>query len=267
MLIMIKSAINEFEERKAIRKTWLPKALKLNMTVIFSVGFAESETINEKILNETKLYGDILQTNFVESYHHLALKTYSNMRWISSYCSNIERVFFTDSDVIVFPEALLEMATNLKNQNTVVGHCWMTGAPPVRDNTSKSYMPKEVWSQDMYPPYCSGTGYFMTGDVPDKLLNVIPNGSDNWRWAHRLDHLEDVVFTGLLTSMAKVRIQHTNHIIYNRESLWFDLCQRKTISLHSFRPAEFFMKTYTSYMEYVKHCDDHHRKRKIHDKQ
>lgn len=225
------------------------------MNVIFSVGYSSEPSVNDRLMDEAEKFGDILQINFTESYHRLTLKTYYNMKWITTYCSDFDYVFFTDSDVIVFPRGLLQLVNDLQvTTNTMVGHCWLTGADPVRDNTSKSYMSEDAWPDSKYPPYCSGGGgYITTGDVPEKLLSVIPNGSENWHWALKLDHLEDVAFTGFLRLRANVTVIHTNFILYN-QNLHFDLCNGKTVSIHSFRPPDVFQKTYNTFMKKNLNC-------------
>lgn len=217
ILFVVKSAIEEFKERNVIRKTWMPKALSLNMSIIFSVAISLNSSVNNLLMNEANKFGDILQASFLESYHRLALKTYFNMRWINQHCSGLGYVFVTVSDVIVFPHALLNLTMTMAPiNNTILGYCWLSGSRPTRDKKFISYISEKVWPDSKYPPYCNGSGYLMTGDVPEKLLKAIPGGPDNWQWAYKMDHLEDVVFTGYLRQRANVNIKQVDQLIFNQ---------------------------------------------------
>lgn len=228
----------------------MPKALSLNMSIIFSVGISSDTSINDRLMAEANKFGDSLQTNFLESYHRLTLKVYASMMWISKYCSGLGYVFVTDTDVIVVPQSLLDLSQTMAPiNNTVIGHCYLSGSTPVRYNKSKWYISEEAWPYPTYPQYCSGTGYLMTGDVPDKLLNAIPGGPENWQWAYKRDHIEDVIFTGYLRQLANVTVKHDEQFISKRNYL--DLYSGRTITIHSFRPAKEYQMMYNVLVQKV----------------
>lgn len=251
LLIVVKTGVDEFEERNVIRNTWVSDAQSLDMTTIFSVGQSTDVTVNKRVLDEAEIFGDILQWNVLESYHNLTLKTYLNLKWIAKFCSGINYVFFTESDVILFPETLLRfLNTHIKSaDNILVGHCFFNSTP-VRDMTSTSYISTDAWPEPTFPPYCSGSGYIMTADVPGKLLNAMPGGPENWRWALERDRLDDVVFTGLLRQRANVNITHTDRIFHNTQ-LRYNLCDKFIICIHSFQPPYEFQKMYDLFQNII----------------
>jgi hypothetical protein len=55
--------------------------------------------------------------------------------------------------------------------NTVIG-MQITRAHPVEDKNSKWYTPRGMFNGTVYPPYCSGTSYVISGDAIGRLYNT-----------------------------------------------------------------------------------------------
>ncbi|NXL04549.1 B3GT2 galactosyltransferase, partial [Mesembrinibis cayennensis] len=43
---------------------------------------------------------------------------------------------------------------------------------PLRSKAYKWYVPREVYPNDTYPPYCGGPGYVLSGDLASKIYGV-----------------------------------------------------------------------------------------------
>lgn len=74
ILILITSALDHSEARSAIRQTWGHYNLRNDVAIAFVVGIG-SDSGNQIVSEESNLYGDIIQGNFVDSYDNLTLKT------------------------------------------------------------------------------------------------------------------------------------------------------------------------------------------------
>lgn len=266
LLIIVKSSVEEFDERNVVRNTWGKESLQLGVHYVFSVGWSEKEIINRKLFNESVQHKDILQINVIENYHHLALKKYMTLKWIIHL--KIKNIFFTDTDIMIFPKRLKSLSVKYERKNNLIfGYCWLTETQVVRDSSSKSCIPKSVWSKDTYPPFCSGAAHFFSGDVARKLLDAIPNGADNWRWAYQMDLIEDVAFTGILREGANVTIEnvsgfmkfgnHANNpcLGYFRWITSFFVCKSEIVGIvNSFRPPNIFETCWNEYVLTVNKC-------------
>jgi len=78
----------------------------------------------------------------------------------------------------------------------------------MREVESKYYVPRFIYAQDNYPPYCYGAAYMYSGHrVADLFLDAVPQTpflrSENFR---RLS--EDTIFTGLLRTLVDVPLQN-----------------------------------------------------------
>ena len=52
------------------------------------LGRAAGERTQEALQQESVLYGDIVQEDFLDSYRNLTYKAIMSMRWISTYCKH-----------------------------------------------------------------------------------------------------------------------------------------------------------------------------------
>ncbi|RCN51203.1 hypothetical protein ANCCAN_02564 [Ancylostoma caninum] len=69
-----------------------------NFTVLFPVGTADWKT-NDAVSQEHHQYGDMLQTNFNDSYRNLTLKSYSLSNFVRKNCTSVRAVLKLDDDV------------------------------------------------------------------------------------------------------------------------------------------------------------------------
>lgn len=224
--------------------------------------------MNELLMNESKFYSDILNVNVEENYHKLTLKTYYNLLWISHFCTKAKVIYFTDCDTIFFPDRCLRMANLLETSNDLItGNCWMISQDIERNSDMPKYVPLSLWDKSVFPPFCSGAAHFMTADVIGKLLNVIPNISVNLEWLHKMDFLDDVVYTGILREWAGIKIVHSWRFVWsylgfdsasfceNKVQLKHFVCRLKIITIvNSVRPWTTFQKCYENMAAIKQSC-------------
>lgn len=242
-----------FEFRRAIRQTYGLNATELNMAVVFFIGSTYDPFYQNMIRLESEMYDDIVQADYLDTYRNLTLKSYSVLRWQVMMCNNAKYYFNADADVLVFPQHLLDFATNMTYQtSSIVGACRMGGAGVARSNRSKWYVPEEVYGEKSFPPYCFGPGYICTSDVPSKLLNVLEGGPGGWkRWKDM--PIDDALFTGILVQDADVNLYNNGTVLrLNRK---FDMCTVRVISIHSFGPAQ-MKENWERYGKILQNCTD-----------
>lgn len=72
------------EERKAPSVSLFPP--EGDVDPAFNVREAELDELQARIVNESEVYGDIIQESFVDSYNNLTLKTIMMLKWVTNNC-------------------------------------------------------------------------------------------------------------------------------------------------------------------------------------
>ena len=95
-----------------IRSTWGKQVPKLNTRVVFLLGRGE-EGSQAEVEKEFLLEGDIVQGDFVDSYHNLTYKNVMGLLWVTEYCSGARIIAKTDDDMWLDLHAITTVANNL----------------------------------------------------------------------------------------------------------------------------------------------------------
>ncbi|XP_027625160.1 UDP-GlcNAc:betaGal beta-1,3-N-acetylglucosaminyltransferase 7 [Tupaia chinensis] len=185
---------------------------------------------------EDRIYGDILQWDFLDSFFNLTLKEIHFLKWLDIYCPNVPFIFKGDDDVFVNPTNLLEfLADRRPQENLFVGDV-LHHARPIRRKDNKYYIPGALYSKASYPPYAGGGGFLMAGGLARRLR-------------HACDTLElypiDDVFLGMCLEVLGVQptahegfktfgISRNRNSRMNKEPCFF----RSMLVVHKLLPAE-----------------------------
>ena len=112
VIVFVISAPSHFDQREAIRQTWLrhlknpPKERYSDVPLdligfAFSIGLTNDEAIQKQIEEENKKYSDILQIGMIDTYYNLTVKVAGLMNWVHKNCKDVDFVLKTDDDVYV----------------------------------------------------------------------------------------------------------------------------------------------------------------------
>ncbi|XP_051501457.1 beta-1,3-galactosyltransferase 2-like [Myxocyprinus asiaticus] len=189
--------------RDAIRSTWGTEKLVEDKVVslLFLLGLPspkEREKLQESLLQESENYHDLLQSNFLDSYHNLTIKTMVMLEWLTAYCQNASYAMKVDSDVFLNVKVLVKMLLSAPKENYMTGLVTRNGVV-LRNPRSKWYLPKKVFAPAIYPPYALGLTYVFSLDLPKKLVEAAQHV--------KAVYIEDV-YLGLC--MKHLRISVTN---------------------------------------------------------
>uniref|UniRef100_A0A3Q4B687 Hexosyltransferase n=1 Tax=Mola mola TaxID=94237 RepID=A0A3Q4B687_MOLML len=174
LVIMIPVAPDNRKARGIIRHTWGKDITVLGQMVshYFLLGLSEQEDETE-ILNkkESQRHHDIIQSDFLDSYNNLTIKTMVMFEWLSSHCPNSSYAMKVDSDMFLNVHKLVSMILKAPR------HLYMTGmvmrdALVHRHLTSKWFLPVSAFSESKYPPYALGLGYVFSLDLPKKIVEA-----------------------------------------------------------------------------------------------
>ncbi|KAL7884760.1 hypothetical protein AOLI_G00075300 [Acnodon oligacanthus] len=115
VLLVVKSVIEEHERREAVRKTWGAERTVRGQRVktLFLLGSPatgkDAKNLQKLLDYEDRLYGDILQWDFMDTFFNLTLKEVNFLRWFHIYCAHVPFVFKGDDDVFVNTENLVDL--------------------------------------------------------------------------------------------------------------------------------------------------------------
>ncbi|XP_036417009.1 beta-1,3-galactosyltransferase 1-like isoform X2 [Colossoma macropomum] len=177
LVLMVPVAPHELEARNAIRRTWGNESVVQNktITVIFSLGLPgiKAEKQQEELSLESQQYHDLVQSDFMDSYLNLTIKTMLIMDWLASHCPQASYAMKIDSDMFLNLENLMNflLRPDTPKENYMTGKV-MWNIPVIRDKNSKWYVPKELYAEDYYPTYPLGMGYVFSNDLSEKIVKV-----------------------------------------------------------------------------------------------
>ncbi|KAJ3592020.1 hypothetical protein NHX12_007150 [Muraenolepis orangiensis] len=231
LVVLISTTHKEFDARQAIRETWGDESSFVDIRVItvFLLGWNTDAVLNQMVEQESQIFHDIVVEDFVESYHNLTLKTMMGMRWVATFCPKAQYILKTDSDIFVNMDNLIY---KLLKPTTKPRRRYFTGyvinGGPIRDMRSKWYMPRDLYPDSKYPPFCSGTGYVFSADVAELIFKTSLHT--------RLIHLEDV-YVGLC--LRKLGVHPFQNSGFNHWKMAYSLCRyRRVITVHQISPEE-----------------------------
>ncbi|XP_074046216.1 UDP-GlcNAc:betaGal beta-1,3-N-acetylglucosaminyltransferase 7 [Macrotis lagotis] len=180
LLVVVKSIITQHDRREAIRRTWgLERPAQGGrgaVRTLFLLGTASQEAerahYQQLLAYEDRLYGDILQWDFLDTFFNLTLKEVHFLKWQATFCPRVRFIFKGDDDVFVSPDNLLEyLADRRPEEDLFVGDV-LSRARPIRRKDNKYYIPGPLYSKPFYPPYAGGGGFLMAGGLARRLFHA-----------------------------------------------------------------------------------------------
>lgn len=178
LLLMVPVAPSGRAARDAIRRTWGSERRVLAQPVetLFVLGLSEGAGATEQqeeLRRESRQYRDLIQSDFLDSYRNLTIKTMMALEWVAANCLHASYVMKVDSDVFLHVENLVRLLLDpsTARENYMTGLVWWH-SKVLRFPFTKLYMPRQVVPEPEYPPYPLGMSYVMSMDLPAKILGV-----------------------------------------------------------------------------------------------
>lgn len=191
LLLFVKSSPGNIARRNAIRSTWgnesyIQNALGVTVKVVFALGTLPAKKVGpswstgrrvgfqEQLVREDRLSGDLIQQDFLDSFHNLTLKLILQFHWMHIRCAHARFLMTADDDVFIHMPNLVSYLQDVSSRG--VTGLWVgrvhRGAPPIRSKDSKYYVPFEMYQWLSYPDYTAGAGYVVSRDVADKIYQA-----------------------------------------------------------------------------------------------
>lgn len=185
LLLFVKSSPESFERRRAIRETWgnesfIWTTLGVRVKLLFAIGIhpdvGQRSRVQTALRQEDKLYKDLIQRNFVDTFHNLTNKLILQFHWSHMYCPKAHFLMSADDDIFVHMPNLVKYLKHLLTSPSGTKDLWVghvhRGAPPNRQKGSKYYVPYEMYPWPSYPDYTAGAGYVVSRDVVAKIYQA-----------------------------------------------------------------------------------------------
>ncbi|NXX68714.1 B3GN5 glucosaminyltransferase, partial [Spizella passerina] len=183
LLLFVKSSPENRYRRDAIRQTWgdekyVHSQLNANIKTLFALGrptHHEQKTQQQRELElEDQKYQDLIQQDFLDTFHNLTLKLLLQFSWVKAYCPHARFIMSADDDIFIhMPNliAYLQSLTQMGAQDLWIGRVHR-GSPPIRDRRSKYYVPYEMYQWPSYPDYTAGAAYVVSNDVAARVYEA-----------------------------------------------------------------------------------------------
>ncbi|CAL8277023.1 unnamed protein product [Arctogadus glacialis] len=165
LVLIVPVAPGNWKARDAIRRTWGNETLiqgELIQTV-FLLGVPNSgniKVLQRNVRTENRLYHDLIQSDFIDSYHNLTIKTMVIMDWLASRCPMVPYAMKIDSDMFLNVENLVSMLKTPGTPTTI----YMTGrlkneSPVVREKNSQWYVSEDSYRENEFPTHVVGIDF------------------------------------------------------------------------------------------------------------
>lgn len=191
LLLFVKTSPENIERRNAIRSTWgnetyIRNTLGVTVKVVFALGAPRTKKeepswskrsgvgFQKRLIEEDRLHVDLIQQDFLDSFHNLTLKLIMQFHWMHSRCAHARFLMTADDDIFVHMPNLVSYLQDVSRRG--VKDFWVgrvhRGAPPIRSKDSKYYVPYEMYQWLSYPDYTAGAGYVVSRDVADRIYQA-----------------------------------------------------------------------------------------------
>ncbi|XP_034385371.1 beta-1,3-galactosyltransferase 1-like [Cyclopterus lumpus] len=182
LVLMVPVAPDNRADRDVIRSTWGSERAALGNAValFFLMGLHGGEGVGPRpgpgwtdgpLLQESLEHRDLIQSDFLDSYKNLTIKTMVMLEWLDAHCPGASYAMKVDTDMFLNVPKLVGMLANAPRTNYMTG--LVQGHAAVhRYRTSKWFLPVEIYPSAFYPRYPLGMGYVLSLDLPRKLVEA-----------------------------------------------------------------------------------------------
>lgn len=161
------------------------------------MGTVQSQSLQKKIDDEEATYNDIIQGNFVDSYHNLTYKHTMALKWFSENCPHVKYLFKIDDDVFVnIPGTYGYLRSNEKDTKFLMGPY---RAPEEVHREGKWNVKREEFIDNNFPEFVVGSTVIYSNDYTRDAYKQTRTTRFFW--------VDDVFITGLIRMQLNVRIE------------------------------------------------------------
>lgn len=183
LTIIVKSSTEHFGRRTAIRNTYgSPNHGLQNLTsqTFFTLGLPKNPLIQSLIDKESSKYGDILQADFLDTYHNLTFKTVMGFQWATENCLNTDFFLVVDDDVLVSLKNLLLTLNKYEKHDLLYMGELVQDHKVIRNKNHRHYISYEELEIEKYPPVMYGAATLYSQRAFQAIRDMIPFTKHIW---------------------------------------------------------------------------------------
>ncbi|KAG9488465.1 beta-1,3-galactosyltransferase 2-like [Eleutherodactylus coqui] len=235
LVIMVLGECHDLQSRQTIRETWGNESIyDVDVVTIFLLGLPRVAPDQTQLMlkEESMVFGDIIQQDFMDTYYNLTLKTLMGIEWVTKFCPSTSYVMKIDNDMFLNVDYLVHQLLYPEypiRENFFTG-ALVTNTGPIRSRAYKWYVPEEVYPNNTYPPYCAGPGYVFSVDMAKKIYDVAQE--------IRVIPMEDA-FMGICLYELRIPPTPPPRGIFNGFKAEYNLCRfKKVVMVHHYAGEE-----------------------------
>ena len=258
LLALVSSMPEHFELRQAIRQTWASPdyMTKTDSKTLFILGKSPgmSVGIQEAVDDEARLNGDILQADFLESFHNLTLKVILGLRWVTVNCKQVSFIYKGDDDMLVNFERITDHLKSLPSNQSLrlfFGH--MMGLSPVVRQKSRYQVLRSQYPFKYFLPYFSGGGYIMSlSAVRDMYTMTLST---------KIIPIDDA-YVGILAYRSRsINLSAASSKYFITTGSRKDACDlRQAFNTHGFKTTSVMKETWAAFRDESSQCEEESKK-------
>ncbi|KAJ1521242.1 hypothetical protein ONE63_002927 [Megalurothrips usitatus] len=246
LVYLVKSALNHFEQRDAIRRSWgfERRFSDVPLRTVFLLGTSGDQELQRKIAEEQIMNGDIVQADFMDVYFNNTIKTMMGFKWIMENCLNSKFYMFVDDDMYVSTKNVLSFLRDPTDYPLLKGNVirsdfelpedvkLMAGyvfvSAPHRHRMSKWYVPLSEYPYHLWPPYVTAGAFTLSKEaVVDLFYGSMY--TKHFRF--------DDIYLGLVAKKVGIEPYHCSEFHFYKKP--YDIhSYRHVVASHGFEPEE-----------------------------
>lgn len=162
LVIIVKSAVKNVDKREAIRQTWGAEGdlLGVHIRTLFNLGRSSAKQCDV----EAEKHGDILQSDFEDTYYNLTIKTMMGLTYAYNHCPTTDYFVLVDDDYYV---SMVNVVKTLPSNSSSIFYSGKVHLNPlvIRNPFSKWYISTKDYPFSKYPSFVAGGFIMMTKDT------------------------------------------------------------------------------------------------------
>ncbi|CAA15838.2 Hexosyltransferase [Caenorhabditis elegans] len=235
ILMMVASRTDSFARRNVLRKTWMNKNYSEivrdgRMKALFLVGMvSEDYRVRRIVMEEAKLYGDMVVIDLEDTYDDLPFKSLSLLLYAVSKAPEFKVIGKIDEDVMFFPDKLIPLLDGKvidPDAAAFYGQLLKEGEPVIKKKDAHWYVPDYAYNCTGYPAYVAGPFYLATRKAAKLVLKFTK--------FQNFMTVEDSLITGILANDLGIPRKNLEHV-YRHDYDIQDNEGKEILAWHSFK--------------------------------